>query len=263
MEATGAQGKADASDFDRDFPKVAQWRWGTTLKVLSWLLPLWSKLEKYWDAGVYEAALTKHEVPGAAMRPGGPHRNRLDTGLVTEAINSNLFWHYCDLCVSIQTLLDTLGSWAESCPCHGRSIYDLSFRVAPRPNNPVISPATRWFRQLVGQDAKLMFDQCPFSGKRAPEFACGADDVVFQALANSASSQDLAAPSWAALSPDETAIARTIGRTLVHTLRTAFALSSHSGACFLGSSAGWLMRTATLHSHVPASVLPFSTKLPT
>ena len=210
LEAAGAEGAARAPAFNRGFPKVASWRWGTTMTVLSWLLPLESDLRRYWDAGVYEAALSKRAEPEVveSTAPGerpGVQRLRVDTRLLTKTIWSDFFWLYCRLCLNIQTLLDTLGGWAESCPCHGRTADSLSFRVDGKPTIP---QGTRWFRDLVGQDAR-MFDTCPFSGKRAPELACGAADAVFSAIADAASSQFLADAEWKRLSPDDAELAQT------------------------------------------------------
>ena len=154
---TKARSQAEAR-LDQNFQGVIEWRWGTLLAVLRWLLPLRGDLQTYWDPELFLGGQTVDE---ARMDHAG--NEGVDVVAVTAAIRENWFWTYGEMLMKMEECLDRLRRWSESCICHRFCNLASLTRHQRR----------KRFLKLVGPGANTMFTECPMAGKLAPYMAAG------------------------------------------------------------------------------------------
>ena len=168
--------------FQRSFPVLIEWQWGSLIETLTWLLDLEGLIRQTWSGRAFQ---------------GG--RNDQTGALATSAIADPLFWAYSHMCWQLQRALEQLAWWAESCACHPASSEPHKARGARR------SSSQKHWAKLMGDGLKSsMFTQCPMRGKRAPELACHA--VVDQMQQAFDGQRAQAAYRCLGLSEDETGL---------------------------------------------------------
>jgi hypothetical protein len=158
-----------------EFPSIASWRaWGSLTQQLEKVMPLRGSLQRFWSAAKYnrQGAEEKEDTRNAA----------LDTHLLTETIQDPYFWAYCSMLYHIQTLLEQLRKWSESCPCHSR-ILTQQLRDAHVDVNQV-NASSHWRRMCKTEADLCQHRTCPMNGKRAPEVVCSVIQQTFDAVAN-------------------------------------------------------------------------------
>ena len=153
--------------FARAFHPVVEWRWGSLMNTLTWLLPLEGALRRIWDPARYNSAARPRR---AAEEP--------KTAIVTQAVQSRRFWSYAQLCCHLQCSIERISWWSRGCPCHAEPPWPAL------ENGRLPTPAelshrryrrSQVFCKLLGPTAATSWWQrCPMEGKRAPELACGA-----------------------------------------------------------------------------------------
>ena len=143
------------------------------------LLPLLPTLYLAWDQKLFEQGLAtiapQAGGDGGVARAAEQRRQRHNQqdeqsgfarwqpAIITSALRSSFFGHYCSMLLMVEEIPVKLASWAESCPCHG----DLAKRVTPYFFSSVL-------RSHFGSETAC----CPMAGKRAPELASGKLAVV-------------------------------------------------------------------------------------
>ena len=176
-----ARGQAWAPMFEHEFHSIKEWRWGTVLAVLTWLLPLKQPLKHVWSTARYgdapdddgnDAARAADAPPGESKKP------RLDVVLVAQAVNSLWLWDYMHMLMMVQTLIERIGWWASCCVCHER-LLGCSHMGVWEKEHATRQVLERRFRTCCGSpDIMGMHTRCPMAGLRAPECACGAVEEV-------------------------------------------------------------------------------------
>ena len=121
--------------------------------------------------------MRKTKCTGEEQQQDAAHFNAAD---VTTYVQDNFFWAYAMMCVSLQSLLEGLASWAESCVCHGSRIHDA---LEEKGNNHSWRNITKQFSRFVGE-AQVSWANCPMCGKRAPEMCAGGLGATCSALQN-------------------------------------------------------------------------------
>ena len=105
------------AQFKHEFKSIVEWRWGTLFQVLRWLLPLRLSLRIWWSS--------EHYLHGESIAAQRENADGVDAPFLTSTIASALFWTYCSMCLELQTVLEHIRFWAESCPCHGPSLTEI------------------------------------------------------------------------------------------------------------------------------------------
>ena len=178
-------GRVFAPMFDHEFHSIKEWRWGTVLSVLTWILPLKHPLKQFWSAARYgeDSGDWANDAARAADAPPGDEskKPRLDLALVTEAVHSLWLWDYMHMCVMVQTLIERIGWWASCCICHERLLGCSHMGEKDHATRQVLE---RRFQKCCGSpDIMGVHTRCPMSGLRAPECACGAlEEVGFRLI---------------------------------------------------------------------------------
>ena len=119
--------------------KVIQWRWGSIVTFLRELLVVGDSLKEHWNedkfmfkdcGGGCAAEPTEDDVTVKAsvfeMRLQGESTvPKRDPGFKTKqvagftlAIQSDFFWAYTKMLVSLSEVLQTVSDWVAGCPCH-------------------------------------------------------------------------------------------------------------------------------------------------
>eukprot|EP00971_Amphidinium_carterae_P349841 6491256-Amphidinium_carterae.1 len=143
----------------REFPKLAEWRWGTVLNVLSQLVASREALE-FWNLESFKAGDTS-----------GP-RADVNLELITAALTSPFFWAIANMILVVQLVLDEFERWADSCGCC----------------------ASEAQRKKKRQGS--MFLNCPMSTRRATDMATGTWRTKFDATASVLTTVDLETASF-------------------------------------------------------------------
>ena len=101
------------SRFKKGLPKFAEWRWGSTVSVLTKLMPLRRFLQASWDPNRYRSG-----DANAGQAEGEAGLEEADVPQLTEAIRSNWFWSFGSVILMLNSVSANFASWAEGCPCH-------------------------------------------------------------------------------------------------------------------------------------------------
>ena len=152
--------------FQRKFPKIAKWRWGTMYKVLSMLLPLKEALRHTWNA---DAFLGEKHSNDTLHAQSGDH---LDTKCITAAVGSAWFWAYAHMMHSLHDWSNAIAEWSESCPCHGW-IADAEQGVLLIEHSQASSDTVAFCLAHLSEDKDGPKHRCPLAGKRVVELASG------------------------------------------------------------------------------------------
>ena len=91
-------------------------RFGTLVDFCDHVMPLQSGLRHFWDASVFMHG------DHAVKAPADDDDKRADVAKVTEAIQSDWFWSYCAVVVTLSSCLEELRNFSRSCPCHGHGM---------------------------------------------------------------------------------------------------------------------------------------------
>ena len=148
----GPQG-AFRSLFERDFPDVVTWRWGSVVQVLDKLLPAEPALRLCWDA-------VKFGAPDRARDHGEEGDVSLDLARVSETINCHAWWLRGHMLFALHSIGRALQQWSEGCDCHTKIVKDRLQGVA------------------AGLDLNLGVSTCPLAGKRACQLSQGVHKVL-------------------------------------------------------------------------------------
>lgn len=111
-------------------------------------------------------------LPGDAQQPEPAHaaqaRQRQDDGsgltrfepeVISVALSSSFFGHYCEMALSVEVVPVKLAQWAEMCPCHAPAKEMLA--------------SLHHMRSVMDSHFRGACSACPMSGKMAPELATG------------------------------------------------------------------------------------------
>jgi hypothetical protein len=171
-------------------------RWASVIFAAARLLPLKGPLCCAWDIGKFSF--------GAAVAEGPVEEGRVRLAVVDEAIKSSWFWGYLEMIDCVAECLQEVGTWAESCPCHG--------------NDPSLAGPSRHLRVRFFGD-RTGLQTCPMRTRRAPEMANNAVLRCLRQLLAIAAPSLLLMPCIAATSPiDRNAILFDFGRAKRHIL---------------------------------------------
>ena len=93
------------------------------------------------------------------------------TGMIDDALRSELFWKYASFLNGIAGCLDVGSSWCEGCQCHEHlHLQHNGFQSRKREIQLRLQSA-------IGGDSQKCLPyppSCPLKGRRSPELACGA-----------------------------------------------------------------------------------------
>ena len=103
-----------AGVFKHGCPMHADWRWGTIGTVLVRLLEVQGTLCLVWDPIKFAARSAARDQDLTFADKEG-----LNTTKLNAAIRSPKFWAYCKMLKEIMNFVSKMGSWTESCKCHG------------------------------------------------------------------------------------------------------------------------------------------------
>ena len=99
--------------FSKTFPAHVEWRWGSLISVLSWLLPLQRPLEDAWDALRFEA--NGQEGLQESRRRGT--KDAFSPQAVTDAVRSAFFWAFASMLQQLQHALGKCVGWCRGLGC--------------------------------------------------------------------------------------------------------------------------------------------------
>ena len=142
----------------------AEWRWGTIIKMLKYVMRRRPALQHSWDPVKLSGTDTimTEDTDGK--------KKRLDLAELTRTIRSSAFGGICRMLLAVHTISDGMRDWAEACPCH-----------AWRADN------TEQSSEFVAALAKVYGASntpCIMNGRRAVELANGMFLKFFKALAD-------------------------------------------------------------------------------
>ena len=150
-------------DFSRTFQQPIEWRWGSLIGTLRWLLELETKMREAWDA----------EKFGEVVRKGRRHAGAeaFSRTYFTRVARDKQFWCYMHMLFLMQSALDRVAWWAESCPCHPLPYIHGEHRLAR-----AYRERKEWQRLVrkCGHRWRSLFRFCLMKGKHAPDLAAKA-----------------------------------------------------------------------------------------
>ena len=158
--------------FEKGVDQFAEWRWGSTVSVLTVLMPLQKYLQVSWDPDKFNALGERGVEEDAAAEAA---RGQADVNALTHAIRSNMFWSYGSLILMLNSVSTRFASWAEGCACHPFGAKIKSKKATPDVNIDALA-ALDCCRKELGLPASSdgrAFLPCPLAGLRASELASG------------------------------------------------------------------------------------------
>ena len=174
--ATCVRGTAHAwmeSRLQRAVPQFAEWRWGSTVKVLERLMPLQKLLQTSWDPGRYQAGMG-NDV--AVEGEGARGHESASVPEITEAVRSNVFWSFGAMILMLNSVGTRFASWAEGCPCHPFAGSSKQKQSEHSFEDDALV-ALECCRQELGMprdgDGRSL-QTCPLAGLKAGDLASGA-----------------------------------------------------------------------------------------
>ena len=174
--ATCVRGTAHAwmeSRLQRAVPQFAEWRWGSTVKVLERLMPLQKLLQASWDPGHYQAGVG-NDV--AVEGEGARGHESASVPEITEAVRSNVFWSFGAMILMLNSVGTRFASWAEGCPCHPFAGSSKQKQSEHSFEDDALV-ALECCRQELGMprdgDGRSL-QTCPLAGLKAGDLASGA-----------------------------------------------------------------------------------------
>lgn len=133
-------------------PATLDWRWGTLLCTVEWLLLREDAIRRSWDMSKLEAASrskTQQQSHAAEQEDGGDgaanvlaedvqdqqarmaERRQLESDRkvkmqkADQAVSDPLFWSFAKLVHLLASIAASLTSWAQACPCHSSTIAKI------------------------------------------------------------------------------------------------------------------------------------------
>eukprot|EP00971_Amphidinium_carterae_P311677 6194969-Amphidinium_carterae.2 len=131
--------------FERDLPRLVEWRWGTIVEVLQHLLPLEEPLRGAWAPHLFSRSATSESPPDFS---------EVDLPAITAIINDRQWWVYSHMLYYLHSVGKNLQEWCEGCDCH----------------SPEVHSRTRGLSQAIGLSSAK---PCPLAGKRSCYLAKG------------------------------------------------------------------------------------------
>jgi hypothetical protein len=143
-------------------PKHAEWRWGTVLEVISWLLKRQVLLRSTWDPKRFLGDSPKAQV---TLQDNGV-QSVMDMTRFTSLMRDDAFWCYTRMVQILHGVIDGLRTWCEGCPCHfGRKLDEQE--------TSEYSQHCKQVEQLHDACKGATDNSCPFKGRRAWQIATG------------------------------------------------------------------------------------------
>ena len=148
--------KAKQKDIQRWSHTLYEERWREVVSFVEALLPLLPCLRATWSEGRFSVACAKDGRVAAVKENCTFNEHTL-----TETLYSSFFDRFAAMIFAVESLGKKLGSWAESCPCHGTLFEHVARRLSTQ--NPMLLQ-----KNLLRQHYGNGVVSCPLAGMLAP-----------------------------------------------------------------------------------------------
>ena len=171
---TSADAKVWHGKFEEGYSSnLVGWRFGSLAACNKALLSYEYPLRQFWDDDKLSFRNVQHLQQGGQGEQGDqapaphpvprPHSQKPEgpnVSLASQACRSKSFWAWQHMFGKIGNIVDHMMRWLQSCPCH--DLRETGW-----------GPRSHEFTKRLSMDAGSAVHQCPLTGFRAAEIACG------------------------------------------------------------------------------------------